>query len=33
MPSQPIQTISVIVPENPFVPPDVKTAQHCLAAR
>jgi DGQHR domain-containing protein len=32
MPSQTIQTISVIVPENPFVPPDVKAAQHCLAA-
>ncbi|HEV2968752.1 MAG TPA: DGQHR domain-containing protein [Pirellulales bacterium] len=32
MTSRPIQTISVIVPENPFVPTDVKAAKHCLAA-
>jgi hypothetical protein len=27
-----IQQISVIVPENPFVQPDLRHVDHCLAA-
>jgi hypothetical protein len=27
-----VQTISVIVPKNPFVPPGLSRVKHCLAA-
>jgi DGQHR domain-containing protein len=32
MASNPIKTISVIVPKNPFVPPGLTNVKHCLAA-
>ncbi len=32
MPTTPVQTISVIVPKNPFVPPELSGVKHCLAA-
>src|SRR5258708_292508 len=32
MPTTPVQTISVIVPKNPFVPLKLRRVKHCLAA-